>query len=121
MTAPSPNSSLQDTARPPPLAQLAPRLSLRLDAEEIRAIEAAIQDEDAPVFLFGSRVEPRRRGGDIDLLVLTGAPAFETSQRIATRFFFRCEEKIDVVVMNPACLTPAQQAFLDSIQAIRIH
>jgi uncharacterized protein len=105
----------------PPLRELVGRLGLRLDDEEIRAIETALQDVDAPVYLFGSRVDRHRRGGDIDLLVLADAPAFETSQRIATRFFSQCEEKIDVIVMNPDRLTPAQQAFLDSLQKVRIH
>lgn len=53
--------------------------------------------------------------------MLTGAPAFETSQRIAMRFFSHCEEKIEVVVMNPDRLTPGLQAFLAGIQVIRIH
>ena len=70
--------------------------------------------------LFGSRVEPERRGGDIDLLVLTRAPAFETAQDIAIRFFSRCEEKIDVVVMNPNQLTPEQADFLSRINRIEI-
>lgn len=98
-----------------------PSLSLRLDDEEIQAIEVALSDLNLPVYLFGSRIDPKRRGGDIDLLVLADAPAFETSQRIATRFFSQCEEKIDVIVMNPNCLTPGQQAFLDTIQVVRIH
>ncbi|MBI4984933.1 MAG: hypothetical protein HZA62_02440 [Rhodocyclales bacterium] len=66
------------------------------------------------------RLDPARRGGDIDVLVPTEAPAFETSQRIATRFFSRCEEKIDVVVMNPARLTAEQTDFLARIRKARI-
>ena len=92
---------------------------VRLDAEEIDALAYAL-DGLAPdrVALFGSRVESDRRGGDVDLLILSDAPAYELSKRVATRFFSRCEEKIDVVVLPAHGATPEQQAFLDSIKGI---
>ena len=51
---------------------------VRLDTEEIDALAYAL-DGLAPerVALFGSRVEPDRRGGDVDLLNLRDAPACE--------------------------------------------
>ena len=85
---------------------------LRIDAEEAAAIADAID-------LFGSRTEPDRRGGDIDILIRTSAPAYETSQRVAVRFFSRCEEKIDVVVL-PEDLTPAQQDFLQRLNRVSV-
>jgi predicted nucleotidyltransferase len=106
---------------PPPLRELRASHGLRLDAEEIAALESALAGIDAPVYLFGSRAAPHRRGGDIDLLILTDAPAFELSRLVATRFFARCEEKIDVIVMDPEHLSPEQRAFLDAIRAVRIH
>ena len=92
---------------------------VRLDAEEIDALAYAL-DGLAPdrVALFGSRVEPDKRGGDVDLLILSDAPAYELSKRVATRFFSRCEEKIAVVVLPAHGATPEQQAFLDSIKGI---
>lgn len=48
----------------------------------------------ANISLFGSRGEPKRCGGDIDLLLLTTAPAFETAQNIAIRFFLDVGEKL---------------------------
>lgn len=94
---------------------------MRLDEEEINALAYALKGVSTEsINLFGSRVEPERRGGDIDLLVLTRAPAFETAQDIAIRFFSRCEEKIDVVVMNPNQLTPEQADFLSRINRIEI-
>ena len=68
--------------------------------------------------LFGSWVEPGRRGGDVDLPILSDAPAYELSKRVATRFFTRCEERIDVVVLPAHGATREQQAFLDSIKGI---
>lgn len=112
---------LLESVPPAPLRELAEVHRLRLDSEEIQAIEHALQGIDAPVYLFGSRTEPARRGGDIDLLVLTDAPGFQTSRQVATRFFARCEEKIDVIVLDPARLSQAQRAFLAGIHAVRIR
>lgn len=89
--------------------------SARLDAEEAAALSEALRGIPGEVWLFGSRADPARRGGDIDLLVLTDQPAFDVSRAVATRFFSRCEERIDVIVMDPARLTPEQSDFLARI------
>ena len=92
---------------------------VRLDTEEIDALAYALDGlTPVRVALFGSWVEPGRRGGDVDLLILSDAPAYELSKRVATRFFSRCEEKIDVVVLPAHGATREQQAFLDSIKGI---
>lgn len=101
----------------PGLASLA---KTRLDAEEIAALTEALRGVSGEVWLFGSRADPTRRGGDIDILVLTDQPAFETSHAIATRFFSRCEEKIDVIVLDPAHLSPDKSDFLARINRVRI-
>ena len=95
---------------------------VRLEAEESAALAYALSAAPpGEIALFGSRVEPNRRGGDIDVLLLTDAPAFETSQEMAVRFFSRCEEKLDVVVINPNTITPEQQDFLDRITRVRLQ
>lgn len=94
--------------------------SVRLDSEEAAALSEAVSDIPGEIWLFGSRTDLSRRGGDIDVLVLTDRPAFETSRAIATRFFSRCEEKIDVLVLDPARLSPEQGDFLARISRVRI-
>lgn len=95
---------------------------VRLDDEESAALAYALSAAPpGEIALFGSRVEPARRGGDIDVLLLTDAPSFETSQTIATRFFSRCEEKIDVVVINPDTATPEQRDFLARIRRVPLQ
>lgn len=94
--------------------------NLRLDEQEKAALLYAIEGV-GEVYLFGSRVDDGKKGGDIDILVFTKRPAFAISQQVAVRFFSRCEEKIDVVVMDPDNLTEEQRAFADSIEKVRIQ
>jgi hypothetical protein len=94
--------------------------TIRLNVEEATALEATLQSVPGEAWLFGSRVDPQRRGGDVDILLLTDQPGFETSQTVTTRFFARCEERIDVVVFNPAQLNDEQQAFLQHIKRVRL-
>jgi hypothetical protein len=95
--------------------------TVRLDDVEAAALAAAVDGVVADsVELFGSRTDPAGRGGDIDLLVLTTAPRFATARRLSTRFFMQCEERIDVVVLDPDRLTPGEHAFLGSLRRVRI-
>lgn len=94
---------------------------VRLDDAEAAALAAAVHGIVADsVELFGSRTDPASRGGDIDLLILTSAPRFETARRVSSRFFLHCEERIDVVVLDPSRLAPAEDAFLRSLRRVRI-
>ena len=95
--------------------------SARLDDQEKAALDYALEDINEQVYLFGSRVDTTKKGGDIDILVFTKADPLETSRKIGLKFFYKCEEKIDVVVMDPENLTPEKQAFVKTIQKIRIR
>ena len=89
---------------------------MRLDAEQTSALEYALNLVTDEVYLFGSRLDSSRKGGDIDLLVFSKQDSFQLSQQITLRFFQKCEEKTDVVVMDPNRLTDEQQAFLSLIE-----
>ena len=93
---------------------------MRLDAEQTSALEYALNLVTDEVYLFGSRLDSSRKGGDIDLLVFSKQDSFQLSQQITLRFFEKCEEKIDVVVMDPNRLTDEQQAFLNLIEKQRL-
>jgi len=94
---------------------------VRLDDVEAGALAASIDGIAAhSVELFGSRTDPAGRGGDIDLLVLSDAPRFETARRVSSRFFDACEERIDVVLLDPDNLSPAEAAFLHTLRRVRI-
>lgn len=74
--------------------------------------QSAIRDEtascfgsSAKVFLFGSRVNDKSRGGDIDILIKLGQSLMDAFSR-KVRFLVNLKSKIgdqhiDVVVANP--------------------
>lgn len=73
---------------------------MRLDEHEKRALKYALQEFDGNVYIFGSRINDKKKGGDIDLLLI---PQGETNQlklslTVQARFFSKCEQKLDVVV-----------------------
>ncbi|OGA49796.1 MAG: hypothetical protein A3G24_08100 [Betaproteobacteria bacterium RIFCSPLOWO2_12_FULL_62_13] len=94
---------------------------MRLDPAERQALKKALAGINAAeVFLFGSRVDDKASGGDIDVLIFSRADPLKLSRKVTTRFFLECEERIDVVVMNPQRLTAEQRAFLATLKRKRI-
>ena len=76
---------------------------MRLTDSEREAILASIarEDEEAEVFLHGSRVDDGRRGGDIDLLVVSTRIDLRAKLRILRRIQERIgEQKIDLFVTS---------------------
>ena len=93
----------------------------RLDKQEKMALEYALSDIRDEAYLFGSRIDPNKKGGDIDLLIYSQADPLRLSRRIVLKFFEKCEEKIDVIVMDRDNLSEDQQSFLNTISTLRIR
>lgn len=76
--------------------------SLRLDKEERRALKYALKDFKGEIYLFGSRSDRRKKGGDIDLLLIPEREVnrVKLSLMIERRFFSVCEERIDVIIYD---------------------
>lgn len=81
--------------------------AIRLESHEIDAIEQAARHHLTPgsrVLLFGSRLDARRRGGDIDLLIEPPIPLgpLELAERrngfIAHLYRLLGERRIDVLI-----------------------
>jgi len=81
---------------------------LRLEPKEVDGILVAVRSFDpiARVYLFGSRVDDRKRGGDIDLLVLSESlfPKDESAIDVAIQTAIG-ERKIDVLVRAREAVT----------------
>ncbi|MCX7735833.1 MAG: nucleotidyltransferase domain-containing protein [Candidatus Kapabacteria bacterium] len=93
---------------------------MRLNAKQRKALEKALENVEGEVYLFGSRIDDTKKGGDIDILILSESDPFEISRNVSTKFFIECEEKIDVIVMNPNIHNQEEEAFLKVIEKIRI-
>lgn len=89
---------------------------MRLDPVEKKALEEVLKDVDDEVYLFGSRVDDAKHGGDIDLLIFSEKDPFELSRKVAVDFFMECEEKLDVVVMSPNHQNAAEGSFLKNLK-----
>ena len=74
---------------------------MRLTKKEISVIKENILnlDEDAKIFLFGSRLDNHSKGGDIDILVISDKLGFTEKIKIITGIFKEIEEqKLDLVI-----------------------
>jgi uncharacterized protein len=60
-------------------------------------------DEEAKVYLFGSRVDDAKKGGDIDLLIFSAKISYEDIRKMKGILWEKIgEQKIDVVLANDA-------------------
>lgn len=73
---------------------------MRLKDYEMAAITSTIRsfDNEACVYLFGSRVDDHKRGGDIDLLIMSRILTPDDRRAIKTRLYELIgEQKIDII------------------------
>ncbi|HEK25752.1 MAG: nucleotidyltransferase domain-containing protein [Hydrogenobaculum sp.] len=78
---------------------------VRLDDEEIKAIKESIKayDKDAKIFIFGSRADLSKKGGDIDILILSDKIDLDAELSIRAELLIKLgDRKIDIVrAKNP--------------------
>lgn len=75
---------------------------MRLKPDEISAIKTTILslDGDADIFLFGSRADDSKKGGDIDIVVLSRKLTTGDDKRAIKKALFSllAEQKIDIIL-----------------------
>jgi len=88
-------------------------------ADFFRAEVAAVRP-GAAVYLFGSRTDDRRKGGDVDILVLCNPTlTWEETSRIRRRFWEQFGfQKLDLVCFSPEDTNPFKKLVL--LDAIRL-
>jgi uncharacterized protein len=77
---------------------------MRLRPFEHQAITHIVQetDRDAALYLFGSRTDDQRKGGDIDLFLEPSIPLDLRAQlKLQQRLMSACDSKVDLLVKNP--------------------
>ena len=76
---------------------------MRLKETEQNAIRSTIAslDKDASVYLFGSRVDESKKGGDIDLLIMSDKLTRTDKRTIKIKLYDLIgEQKIDIVLAS---------------------
>ncbi|VAW54635.1 hypothetical protein MNBD_GAMMA07-2727 [hydrothermal vent metagenome] len=74
---------------------------MRLTKSEIASIKHIVLaiDENAKIYLYGSRVDDTKRGGDIDLLVISEKMNFSHKLDISGKLFEALDEqKVDLLI-----------------------
>ncbi len=93
----------------------------RLDEIQKQALINALDGVDGEIYLFGSRVDLNKKGGDVDILIFSKDNPYYLSTEIKRKYFLNCEESIDVVVCNNENLTAIQEAFLSTINKVKLN
>lgn len=73
---------------------------MRLSTKEIETIkkEIAALDPDAEVYLYGSRTDDNKKGGDIDLLIISAVIGWKEISKIKWQIYSKFgEQKIDII------------------------
>lgn len=76
---------------------------MRLTTEQIDNLKESVLniDKSAKIILFGSRVDDNRKGGDIDILILSTKIKKEDIWSIRDKFYEKFgEQKLDILVDN---------------------
>lgn len=74
---------------------------MRLDIQELEAITSSIKelDPNADIYLFGSRTDDAKKGGDIDILIISSLLNNGDKLFLKGRIFEKIEEqKIDILI-----------------------
>jgi len=76
---------------------------MRLSNEEIELLKRKLYSlsNEAKLYLFGSRIDDSKRGGDIDLLVVSSKLTKRDMRVLRVEFFKHFgEQKLDIVLDN---------------------
>lgn len=84
-------------------------MPVRLSGVEVQNLKASVSfaDPHASIYLFGSRTDLTKRGGDIDLLIVSESIKKSDLTNIRWNFFEEFgEQKMDIVTDDGSIQTP---------------
>ncbi len=95
---------------------------MRLGKEEAKTLKSSIKTylPNSDIYLFGSRVDTTKKGGDIDILVLSDRKLTRDEIASIEFDFFRKfgEQKIDIVSYEYGSNSPFKEIALDEAVAL---
>ena len=75
-----------------------------------------VLSDEAKIYLFGSRVDDNKKGGDIDLLIVSKKITKKDIRKLRIEFFKRFgEQKIDIVLYDGISENPFVKAIKDKV------
>ncbi|RME57847.1 nucleotidyltransferase domain-containing protein [Candidatus Parcubacteria bacterium] len=92
---------------------------MRLSAEQISHIRAVIHecDPEARIYLFGSRVDDHKKGGDIDLLIFSKHLTERDKRRIRLRLYDRLgPQRIDIIIARDLSRPFVRLAYAEGVE-----
>jgi len=96
------------------------KLPVRLSSAEIKNLKASVSSADphADIYLFGSRTDLTKRGGDIDILIISQSIKKSDLTGIRWNFFEEFgEQKMDIVTDDGSVQTPfVEMVFPKAVQ-----
>ena len=94
---------------------------MRLKEEVKEVIIQAVQslDPDAEIYLFGSRVDDKGRGGGIDLLIFSPKMTYGDKLTVKKKIFLALgEQKVDLIISKDASEPFVRMALEKAVQLI---
>jgi predicted nucleotidyltransferase len=97
---------------------------MRLNVNQQNALKQVFGNLPGEVFLFGSRVDMNRKGGDIDILWITDNKEFRTLKKemeLTIQFQKILDERLDLLILPPVDqMTNSERAFYSSLKIQRL-
>ncbi len=85
---------------------------MRLTPAQLDIIRSTVAEQfgsNAHVWLFGSRADDSKRGGDVDLYIETNHPALPIELRCKSQLQEKLDLHVDLVIQQPGNDTPISQ------------
>ena len=93
---------------------------MRLSKNEVRILKNTLYtlNSDAKLYLFGSRLYDNKKGGDIDLLIVSKTFTKKLLRKLRIEFFkYFGEQKLDIIVDDGSFSNPFHKiAYQKAIQ-----
>lgn len=73
---------------------------MRLRKKEIEMIKSVVSEfvQNADIYLFGSRIDENKRGGDIDLYIVSEGMDYRTKIRISAKLKRLLKKPVDIII-----------------------